>query len=363
MKRLFAMLIALALMLALPLAFAQAVENGELLIASEKVTGAVGDIVKVNFYLYPNFPDTRKLDSLQGSMKYDPEFLTFGTINQVDEENNLTSLMKGKASYFQFHEENKGEVKFGFIDMYGVEEEGFWFQAEFRIEKEGATDFIFNGVQYSGVDSEYKAVTYTIEPVSVGGVYTEGQEVPANDPPEETFAPLEPVVETPAPATPTPRPSNSGQSVPVVSTLPTISGAPTGGSTGLVTPPPAQTPMAPASYEAATPATTPAPETTEGPVAEASAEASAQAGDPTVPGSETALPIGEDPTDPGTKTDPQNPSATDPSAKPVDGENEKVEPAKKDNTTLLLIIAGGALVLMLGALAVVLILKRRNSQD
>ena len=72
MKRFFAALIALLVLLAIPTVASAAAEEGEMLISSEKVTGEVGSVVKVDFYLYPNLPDGRKLDSLSGTMKYDP---------------------------------------------------------------------------------------------------------------------------------------------------------------------------------------------------------------------------------------------------------------------------------------------------
>ena len=56
---------------------------------------------------------------------------------------------------------------------------------------------------------------------------TEGQEEPTNGPVEETFAPLTPAVNTPAPVTPTPKPSHQSQPVPVTSSLPTYSAKPT----------------------------------------------------------------------------------------------------------------------------------------
>lgn len=94
MRKTLAYLLILVLLLALPLSLTHAEEErGELLITSEPVEGQVGEIVKVNFYLYPNLPEGLKLDSLSCSIKFDPEILTFGTINQVDETANLTSLM------------------------------------------------------------------------------------------------------------------------------------------------------------------------------------------------------------------------------------------------------------------------------
>ena len=353
MKRLLAFIVGIML-LVIPFVSANAAgsaELGELLISSpEKMTGAVGDVVKVNFFLYPNLPEGRKLDSLSGFMKYDSEFVTLGAINQTDEENNLTSLMKGKASMFQYNIEDNGVLRFTFVDAYGVETDGFWFQAEFRIEKEGATDFIFNGINYTGIDDDFKAMSFYIEPVSVGGIYTEGQEVPADGAAEETYEPIEPSIETPAPVTPTPKPSNDGQTVPVTSTLPTYSANPA--PSGIVTPAPAVTSM---------PITTPvppeataAPSGPNGQQGDISAEASAAPnGDPS------------DPANPG--TDPVT-GETIENVKPVDP-NDSLKPntnnQKGETNTLIVVgvIIGIVAVLGLGALAIVLILKRRKIEE
>ncbi len=368
MKRFTAILIALALILMLPMAMSQAAgtaEKGEMLIASLTTTGTVGDIVKVNFELYPNLPDGRKLDTLSGSMKFDPEFLTLGSINLIDEEQNLRSFMTGSGA-FEKNMQNRGEFRFVYVNPYGTDEQGFWFQAEFRIEKEGATDFVFNGITYTGLDSSYKTVTYTIDPQSVGGVYTEGFEVPEDGAADETFAPLEPVIVTPEPPTPSPKPSNPGQTVPQTSTLPMPSNKPTSAATGLVTPPPAKTPMAPASYAAATPVDTPEPVNTGDPVAEASADPTdVQGADSTAPADNTAAPIGEDPlesgapVDPETKTDPTTPDGK----QPTDGTNGDSETPGPNMVLIIGLIVGMVAVIGLGALAIVLILKKRNAQD
>ena len=262
MKRTSAVVIALILLLAIPLATVEAAGNGnkgDLYITSEKVKGKVSEVVKVDFYLYPNLPEGRKLDSLSGSLKFDPEFITFGSINQVDEEKNLSSLMKGRASAFVYNIVREGELKFVFADPYGVEEEGFWFQAEFRIEKEGATGFIFNGIEYTAIDDSYSTIRFMIDPVSVGGIFTEGNDVPDDGAAEETFAPLTPAMETPAPATPTPKPSAGGHVVPVVSAIPTYSPKPTEND-NVTEPPATPTPTEqPAETETPDPTDTPAP--------------------------------------------------------------------------------------------------------
>ena len=356
MKRILAVMIAAVLLFAVPVLSGKAAsdaELGEMLIESVSVTGAVGDIVKVNFELYPNLPDGRKLDSLSGSMKFDPEFVTLGAINQVDEENNLTSLMKGKASAFLYNidDNDKGLMRFAFSDAYGIEAEGFWFQAEFRIEKEGATDFVFNSITYTGMDAEYKTITYYIEPQSVGGIYTEGESVPTDGAADETFAPLTPAIATPVVVTPTPKPSNSGQDVPITSTLPTVSADVTAHS-GIVTPPPAVTSMpvtTPAPYEGITAA----PQDAQTQPPEQNAEATAPQGS-TEPGEQGSYTIEDETGESGTQGN-QN------------GEKQNTTDGTEttqSNTLLMIgVIIGIVAVLGLGALAIVLILKRRGMQD
>ena len=359
MKRLIAVIVALLMICALPIfpdtTAAAETKLGELLITSEKVTGAVGDVVKVNFFLYANLPDGRKLDSLTGSMRYDPDVVKLGAVNQVDEENNLTSLMRGKASSFQYNIEGNGVLRFAFIDAYGVEANGFWFQAEFRIEAEGSTDFVFNGITYTGIDSSFKTETYYIEPTSVGGIYTEGQDEPENGPVEETFAPLTPAVETPKPATPTPKPSNSSKPVPVTSTLPTYSAKPA--PSGIVTPGPAVTSMPLATNSGET-AATPAPDDQA-----QNTEATPEAGtDPVaeVPGGDTteAPAIIEDTPAPIRETE-----ETDPTPAPQQGGNNGATGGEESMNLPLVIgvIAGIVVVIALGVLAIVLVLKRRNA--
>ncbi len=368
MKRSLAVIIALVLLAAIPIVSAKAAssaELGEMLIASEKVSGAVGDVVYVDFYLYPNLPDGRKLDSLSGSMKYDPEIVTLGAINQVDEANNLKSLMKGKASTFLPNIKNdEGLLVFVFADAYGVENEGFWFQAEFRIEKEGSTDFVFNNIDYTGLQTvanadgtnSYNTVKYYIEPVSVGGIYTEGEEPPENGPVEETYAPLTPAVNTPAPITPTPKPSNDAQPVPITSTLPTFSAKPTNDQSGIVTPPPAVTsiPMVTNNPQVVTaPPTDQQNPTGQGddPVAEATV---APNGDSQGNDNSGAYTVTGEPGDDIQSTDPSGNQQ---------GVTSK-DPEQKSNTLIVVgVIIGIFAVLGLGALAIILILKRRQMED
>ena len=356
MKRILAVMIAAVLLLAVPILYSEAAgdaELGEMLIESIPVSGAVGDIVKVNFELYPNLPDGRKMDSLSGTMKFDSEFVTLGAINQVDEENNLTSLMKGKASVFLYNpdDNDKGLIRFAFSDAFGIEAEGFWFQAEFRIEKEGATDFIFNSITYTGMDEEYKTVTYYIEPKSVGGIYTEGESVPTDGAAEETFAPITPAIATPVVVTPTPKPSNNRQDVPVTSTLPTVSVNATAPG-GIVTPPPAVTSM-PVTTSAPYNANSATPADPQSQPLDPNAEATAAAGFEGT-GEQGTYSIEDETGEPGTQGNQNGAKQTTAIG------NESTQ----SNTLLVIgIIVGIVAVLGLGALAIVLILKRRGMDN
>ncbi|MBQ6235701.1 MAG: hypothetical protein IJK54_07250 [Clostridia bacterium] len=361
MKRILAVMIAAVLLFAVPILSGEAAGNaelGEMLIESIPVSGAVGDIVKVNFELYPNLPDDRKLDSFSGTMKFDPEFVTLGAINQVDEENNLTSLMKGKASSFQYNVNDDGTMRFVFIDAYGVEKEGFWFQAEFRIEKEGATAFVFNSIEYTGLQAvvnedgttSYNTVSFYLEPFSTGGIYTEGESIPTDGAADETFAPLTPAIATPVVVTPTPKPSNSGQDVPITSTLPTVSADATAHS-GVVTPPPAVTSMpltTPAPYDDKTAA----PDNTETQPLDPNAEATAPQESGT--GEQGSYTIEDETGENGTQGNENGGKQNT-----TDG-NE----TQQSNTLLVIgVIIGIVAVLGLGALAIVMILKRRGMED
>ncbi len=326
MKRVFAVLLALVL-LALPVVSSEAAETGELLIASEKVKGSVGDIVKVNFELYPNLPDGRKLDSLSGSMKFDPEFLTLGSVNLVDEDGNKTSLMIGKAGTFERNIE-PGILRLAFIDAFGVDGSGFWFQAEFRILKEGATEFIFNGITYTGVDEHFKSVTYTIDPIAVGGVYTEGESVPTGGAADETFAPLTPSVATPAGTTTKP--------------------------TGKTTSTPKPT-AAPTSEEETQEPETSAPETTE-------ATEEPETPEPTEEPATEAPTEEPEPSSAVTEIDPDEPLTTaEPEPVPTKQPENTVVSEEKPNTLIVAgVIVGIVAVIGLGVLAIILILKRRK---
>ncbi len=371
MRRLLSAIIVFILIFAIPVASVEAAGNaelGEMLLTADKVQGNAGDIIKVNFYLYPNLPDGRRLDSISGSMKYDPEFVTLGAINLEDKEENLVTFMKigNKTVYdFQHNIVEPGEMRFAFLSVYGAEAEGFWFQAEFRIEKEGATDFVFNGISYSGVGENYNSMSFYLEPQSVGGIYTEGQEIPSDGAAGETFKPLEPDVDTPAPVTPTPKPSNNGQPVPITTKLPAVSAKPSNDNTGIVTPGPAVTSMPITTPSNQIGKTTPAGTTPEGkivstaPTSDATPDASPESGsDPVAEIPETTdsplTVIGEESGEAGTQTTPPDP------------EKNTVDEAPAQRTNMLIVIGvivGIVAVIGLGAIAIILVLKRRRMED
>ena len=360
MKRFLAAVIVLAMIFAFPIVSDSTADTtaklGELLITSQKVSGKVGEVVRVDFYLYANLPEGKKLDALEAIMKYDPNIIKFGAINQEDTENNLKSFMKGKASMFTPNTKEDGIIKLAYIDGYGVEANGFWFQVEFRIESEGATDFVFNGIKYTGIDDTYKADSFYIEPVSVGGVYTEGAEEPSNGPVEETFAPLTPAVNTPIPEKTTPKPSHQAQPVPVTSSLPTYEAKPT--PNGVVTPQPAVTSMpmttnaggdtTPQGSDPAAQAAETTPEGNPDPIAELTTEAPTEA--PLVVEEQTSAP-----------TQQPNEGAASPDAS-ADGSktNEAVEEEPMNLPLVIGVLVGIAAVVGLGIFAIVMILKRRN---
>ena len=369
MKRTLAWILVLALALLLLPAISAASEEGEMLLASEPVQGAVGDIVAVDFYCYPNLPEGILLDSLEGTLLYDAEFLTLGSINLRDEEQNLSSLMNSKGPIWMPNTTQPGELKFAYADTFGTDAQGFLFQIEFRIEKEGATAFVFNSIRYHGLkqeDGAYKSAgSYFINPVQIGGVHTEGYEIPENIDPDATYAPLEPAVETPpAQQTPTPKPSNSGHSVPQTTKLPEPSAQPSAGSDGVVTPKPpvTQMPMSTPGAQQTTPATQ-APEETPAQGTEAP-----QNGDAQTPGSDPAAESTDEPiaVAEATPETAQNQQYTveEPTLPP-----ERVDPVPPQQTNMALVIAviaGIVVVILLAILAIVLILirnKKMNEQD
>lgn len=340
MKRIIALIIISALLL-LPVLSTDAAESGELLISSEKVSGAVGDLVKVHFYLYPNLPEGKKLGSLQGYMKYDASFVTLGSVSQIDESANLTSWMKGRASKFEYNNE-PGCLKFGFFDGYGIEEGGFWFQAEFRIEKEGATDFVFNGIEYTGIDAQYNAVVYRIDPVSAGGIYTEGQTVPADGAAGETFFPLLPDMPTP-----TVKPTETVK--PTATAKTTANPTATAKATSKAT-----------ATAKATPKTTATAKPTVKPTVSPTVT--------TAPATETASPAPDTTPVDTAKTPSETPEipASETPVQPVEPVKETPIEEKEENPNMLFFTGmaiGGVALIGLISLLIVLILKRRRNNE
>ena len=347
MKRLLAFMIA-AVLLLLPIASSRAVETGRLSISSEKVGGYVGELVTVQFYLDPNLPDDKKLGSLSGSIKYDSSFVTFGAIDLSGESADRESWMNGNASKFVYNND-PGFIRFAFMDAYGVEKGGFWFEATFRIEKEGATAFVFNGIEYTGIDSSYSAVSYYLEPFSVGGIYTEGRSVPTDAAADETFAPLYPgmpipPVPTPSesskPADPSPTPTASA----VSTTAASASSKPSGGNgTGNQS-----SNVSPSGVPETTPGESINPEQTSVTVVDRSPEPSGIAANET---DHSAIPKETDGSGEGSVSNSNEPSA----GRPIENQSSKPN---------VLIFTGamiGAFALIgLGVLLLILILKRRK---
>lgn len=370
------LILALTVLL-LPAATGAATE-GEMLLTSDPVEGAVGDIVKVDFYCYPNLTENELLDSLEFSLAYDPEMLTFGSFNMRDEENNLASMMYGKSAQPpMWNLKEPGLIVLAWAELFGTDQQGFMFQLEFRIEKEGASDFLFNSVRYHSIDgASYASIgSYYINPVRIGGVKTEGEEIPEEPTVEATYAPLEPSVETPAPqATATPKPNNEGQTVPQTSTLPEPSGMATPAETGIVTLPPAVTSMpvttpaatqAPSNNAGATAKTNPTQSAAQTPASNAATDApaseapAAETQQPTEPEAtlETAAPDAS--TEPlvVTESTPETTDPEEPTAAP-----ETVKPAQENKALVIAVIAGIIVVILLAVLAIVLILIRNKKQ-
>lgn len=356
--RCLAWILILALTIIILPATVRASEEGEMLLTSEPVEGAVGEIVAVDFYCYPNLPEGLLLDSLEGTLLYDAEFLTLGSINLRDEEKNLSSLMNSKGPIWIPNTTEAGKLQFAYADTFGTDEQGFLFQIEFRIEKEGATAFVFNSIRYSGLDTTTnKATSFFINPRQTGGVKTEGQEIPGDVAADTTYAPLEPNVETPAAkSTPTPLPSNNGQPVPNTTQLPEPTNIATP-SSGLVTPNPKVTSM-PANTSSAT-------EQATAPASEAPATQGTEPTDTEVPTEATQEP--EAPIE--ATAEPLVVSESTP--KPNEGTNvqptsspENVKPAQQQNKAVLIaVIAGIIVVILLAILAIILVLIRKKRMD
>ena len=328
MKRSLAVLMTLLLLLSLPIAASEAATNGEMLITSEKVIGKVNDIVTVDFYLYPNLPDGQKLESLSCTLKYDPELLTLGAVSYIIPEENLTTCLKGNCPIYREYEDkdnNKGVVLFAFADAYGVEQGGFWFRAEFRIEKEGSSAFQISGIVYSGLDGENHSVPYTLSDQTVGGISTP---VPTN--------------------TPTPKPTSPGK---------TPTPKPTSGST---TPTPAETEkptIQPTNTIA--PSNTPAPQTTAAPTATSGNGGGISETGSAAPSNVPVIVVEETPTpDSG-----ENVSKNDATPEPDAAKLQEEEPS---SILDILVIAGIILgIVALAALCFILfvLFKKRRKED
>lgn len=369
MKRKFAWLIILALIVSLIPAATFAADEGEMLLTSEPVQGAVGDVVKVDFYCYPNLSDGEFLDSLEGTLVYDPEFLTLGSINLRDEEQNLNSILNSKSPLWIPSTAEAGKLVFAWADAFGTDETGFLFQIEFRIEKEGAAPFLFNSIRYHGINgSTYQSLgSYFINPVQLGGVYTEGYELTDGTEPDATYEALEPTVETPKPqATATPKPSNSGHSVPQTTSLPEPTNLPTSHPTGLVTPAPAVTSMpmsthsgspAPATPPAGDPTKTDAPSATAQPSEEATTETTDDPNNQTDQNAQTEqtsapAPVVE------ASPEPDNGKTVQPTPAPQNTNTE----TEMNQALVIAVIAGIVVVILLAVLAIVLVLMHNKKQ-
>lgn len=398
MKRMLACLIAALMVLALVPSVAFALDKGELEIVTdpETITCEVGEVVKVNFYLYPNLAENLVLNSIQGVLLYDSEMLTYGAINTKDEEQNLKSFM-GKSTVPAVNTTEPGEIRFAYIDAYGWKEQGFWIQVEFRIEKEGASAFVFNGIRYSGFDTDAKkSEKYYIDPIQAGAISTNAEEpVPTDAAAEMTYEPLTAEIDDTPQNTPTPRPTpqNSGQTVPVTSSLPLPSGIDTPlpqtqETPALVTPAPAVTSMpittrapsketkAPASTATAAPAATATaaadnPATVTDPTQAPSEQPNADAPTDAPSDTPTDAPISLDPTaeeNPDTpktvETETQPPQETQQSTAQPETINPQPEPTQPNKMALTIaVIAGIAVVILLAVLAIVLILVRKKRMD
>ena len=352
MKRTIALLMGVLLLAVLVPSVAYATDEGEMEIVTEPETihCAVGDIVKVNFYLYPNLPENILMNSVQGKLIYDPEMLTFGAINTKDEDENLRSFLEdGKSTMRAENYMTPGEILFGYIDVYGWKGQGFWIQVEFRVEQEGACIFLFNGILYSGIDQETnKSISYYIEPKQAGAITTGDDPVPTDAEVNVTYEPLAPEISTTPTPSPTQRPQNSGQTVPQTSSVPLPSGVtlPTSNPnpTGPLTMPPVVTP---------TPSPTRIPSSaTKVPVGTAAAELPEESPQASAQQGESMDPVSE-----GTAK-PQEPTGLTAAPAPETSKTTQEQPSNLVMTVV--IIAGIALVVLLALLAIVLILMRKR---
>lgn len=148
---------------------------GKAELTAEPVYGKVGDIVLVNVYLTANLRNEYTLDSMQGTLIYDPEYLTFGDYQLKDAENRLDSVSNSASGMWVLNGNEKGIVKFAFASSVGIEQDGFLIQLRFRIEKEGTSNILLNGFEYHDFSLSYQdGESYYLEPFILTGISTEG---------------------------------------------------------------------------------------------------------------------------------------------------------------------------------------------
>lgn len=209
MKKIISLCLVVLILFALvPQSFA-ASEKGEAVLYSEVISGNVGDVILVNIFLERNCEGDAAIDSMQGTLIYDTEYLTYGNYKLTDEVNDLSSVSNEASGMWQVNEKEKGSVLFAFASAFGINQDGFLVQFLFRIEKEGGTRLVLNNFEYSTWSrSSGNTASYYLEPFYVCGVVTEGYEVDLSETPDEEFESLSKQTVTPKPnqdkATPVP---------------------------------------------------------------------------------------------------------------------------------------------------------------
>lgn len=175
MKRIICCLLSALLVFGLVSTSFAAPSLGNAELTAEPVYGKVGDIVTVNVYLTANLRNEYTLDSMQGSLIYDSEYLTYGDYQLKDADNGLDSVSNSASGMWLFNGNEKGVVKFAFASSAGIEQDGFLIQLRFRIEKEGTSNIILNGFEYHDYSvSKADGQGYYLEPFILTGVSTEG---------------------------------------------------------------------------------------------------------------------------------------------------------------------------------------------
>lgn len=174
--------------------------------------GEVGSLVAVDIYLHTTLPENLLLCSIEGVLQYDADLLSFGAVFEADEEKELRSFLKdGKATIPVYNSSDPGKLRFVVADAYGWETDGFWLMLEFRVDREGATDFVFSDLTYLCVDHETGEVyKYTAEPIKAGSLVT------------PNAASVTPTAE----ATDTPKPTEEASVTPTETVTPTVTEPP-----------------------------------------------------------------------------------------------------------------------------------------